>query len=103
MYTDSIVRITLLVIALMLSGCAKEVWHRQEVVDWCQMSHPPEHLRYRGSDAKWHYFIAHPTDEWVFMKVNRSEIHIAREMPLATFPRWHYEVDPASDFQRIDE
>jgi hypothetical protein len=90
--------------ALAVGGCAKEVWHRQEVVDWSEMwIRPPQQLRYCGSDAQWHYFLAHPIDDWVCMKVPRGEIKMPEELPPTKAGTWHYPVDPSHGFRRISE
>src|SRR6185436_13427682 len=94
----------IVIAAALLPGCTKEVWHRQEVVDWSEMwVRPPVQLRYCGSDANWHYFTARPVDDTCFIKVARNEISIADEEPKAKLGEWYYPVDPAHDFRRIPE
>lgn len=93
--------LTILMIAA--SGCAKDVWHREDVVEWSRnfRSRPPD-IRYCGSDSQWHYFLSHPID-WVFITVPRSEIDIPEEFPPAKSGTWYYYVDPLNEFQKVSD
>jgi hypothetical protein len=99
------IALVLAILTSVASGCAKSVWHRQEVVEWSAHfnSWPPD-LRYCGSDAQWHIFLSHPMDNWVVIHVPRNEIKMAEELPLkkdGTGDPWYYYVDPLNGFQRV--
>jgi hypothetical protein len=97
--------LALITVLLLVQGCAKEVWHRQQVADWCDTwVQPPKQLLYCGSDQKWHYFKARPIDSWVSMKVDRGELSIADERPPSESGRFgFYAVDPADGFRKVPE
>ncbi len=99
---------------LLLSACAgpsrPAPWTRAEVQDWYARWVQPRDgsglgIGYRGSDAQFHYFMARSMDDWVFIRLPRSELRLAEEHPLSHASigaeSIYYWLDPAHGFARL--
>ena len=93
------------------SGCAADVWTRQEVEAWYgeYAAGGPGYgpLHYRGTDAGHHHFIIRALDEWVVMQVPVDGLQLEDERPLARYSGedypGYYAVDPQNGFTRIND
>jgi hypothetical protein len=91
-----------------LTGCRKAVWTKKETIDWYTNYSSIVHdgLRYQGSDAQSHHFIARVMDEWVFIRVRKSQLKLDDERPFSTGSNAHftyYAVDPSQNFKKIEQ
>jgi hypothetical protein len=107
---------TLSVIFLIfLTACVgpfdRSPWTRAEVKEWyvSWVQRPDGRgpgIGYRGSDTKFHYFMARSIDQWVFFRMSREEIKLPEEHPLvhvSTGPIvTYYWLDPARDFKKAE-
>ena len=96
----------ILLLLLFLCGCSSyRVWKRQEVVDWYVKGDSSiGSVMYRGSDARYHYFIARVFDEWEFIQIARDELSLPDEHAYSDAsgaPFSYYTVDPGNGFRKI--
>lgn len=106
-------------LGLLITGCAgpfevrKTKWTVPEVREWYagyRRSEPRawNGIRYEGSDARWHHFIARvpSVDNWAIIQIRREDLTVPLELPHARVSsnrNDYYFVDPANGFSRIQE
>ena len=95
-------------VVAVFSTCRKTEWTKKEVIEWHERFGSRERggLGYQGSDEQHHHFIARAVDSWVFIKVKRDELKMDDERPFSrasSAPLAHYAVDPARDFQKVEQ
>ena len=91
----------------LLSSCRNTEWTKQEVVEWYAQnsSFVRGGLLYRGSDQKWHYFIARVMDAWAFIQIKKEELKLEDERSYSeasSAPFSFYAVDPSQGFHKIE-
>lgn len=100
--------LVLLVVALAVPSCKEEVWTPAEAKEWYERWSLPSTVQrglgYQGSDAVYHYFIARPIDDWVFIKIRREDLRIDDERPRQQVSSAsmgvYYSVDPSDGFRK---
>jgi hypothetical protein len=101
----------------LLCGCAgpfemrKTKWSVPEVEEWYVKYRQTERrawdgILYRGSDARWHHFVARvpSVDNWAIIKIDKGSLALPDERPLRTMSGGafgYYYVDPSHGFTKI--
>jgi hypothetical protein len=77
-------------------------WYRDELSRYSGAGK----LGYQGTDDDFHYFIARPVDDFVGIKVPRSQIKLAEQHSTSELGRhrmYFHLVDPEHGFRKIPE
>lgn len=92
-------------------GLRKTVWTVPEVKEWYADYRKNDRyawdgILYRGSDAEWHYFIAHvlSVDDWAIIRIRVEDLSLPDERlfnATSSGPYGYYYVDPSRDFVKI--
>ncbi len=89
-------------------GTAERVWSRAELEDWYAKTLPGypnlEKVRYRGSDASYHYFLMRPVDSFIIPRVPRAELTMEDERPYSggsSAALGYYQVDVLHGFKKV--
>ena len=95
-----------LLFLLHLTACRTPPMNKQEAADWYAKYHSMVRwVGYQGSDDHFHHFIARVMDDWAFIRVDRAELQMDDERPMAkgsSGPFSYYAVDPSRNFEKID-